>query len=118
MNLSLENPLSLVGVKGYDEEPFIRKITETVFLFVEMEDNDFDDFCFSALKNPPIFNTLKRSMELEVKYRWQFSDNLERQNQLVIDGWIVIRFSYDQVKEQLRRCQQIVQQVIGQWLGD
>lgn len=50
--------------------------------------------------------------------RWQFADNLERQNQLVIDGWTVIRFSYDQVKEQPRRCQQIVQQVIGRWLGD
>jgi hypothetical protein len=50
--------------------------------------------------------------------RWQFSDSLERQNQLVIDGWTVIRFSYDQVKEQPRRCQQIVQQVIGRWLGD
>ncbi|MGN7478160.1 DNA-binding response regulator [Solibacillus silvestris] len=50
--------------------------------------------------------------------RWQFSDNLERQNQLVIDGWTVIRFSYDQVKEKPRRCQQIIQQVIGQWLGD
>ncbi|MCH1627164.1 DNA-binding response regulator [Fredinandcohnia quinoae] len=50
--------------------------------------------------------------------RWQFSDNLERQNQLVIDGWTVIRFSYDQVKENPRRCQQIVQQVIGQWLGN
>ncbi len=50
--------------------------------------------------------------------RWQFADNLERQNQLVIDGWKVIRFSYDQVKEKPRRCQQIVQQVIGQWLGD
>ncbi|MDR7075701.1 very-short-patch-repair endonuclease [Neobacillus niacini] len=50
--------------------------------------------------------------------RWQFSDNLERQNQLVIDGWTVIRFSYDQVNEKPRRCQQIVQQVIGRCLGD
>ncbi|NKE06213.1 DNA-binding response regulator [Mesobacillus selenatarsenatis] len=50
--------------------------------------------------------------------RWQFSDSLERQNQLVIDGWTVIRFSYDQVKDNPRRCQQIVQQVIGRWLGD
>jgi very-short-patch-repair endonuclease len=50
--------------------------------------------------------------------RWQFSDSLERQNQLVIDGWTVIRFSYDQVKEKPRLCQQIVQQVIGRWLGD
>jgi hypothetical protein len=35
-----------------------------------------------------------------------------------IDGWTVIRFSYDQVKEKPRLCQQIVQQVIGRWLGD
>ncbi|MEH7275419.1 DNA-binding response regulator, partial [Neobacillus vireti] len=50
--------------------------------------------------------------------RWQFSDSLERQNQLVIDGWTVIRFSFDQVNEKPRRCQQIVQQVIGRCLGD
>jgi hypothetical protein len=37
---------------------------------------------------------------------------------VVIDGWTVICFSYDQVKVQPRRCQQIVQQVIGSWLGD
>jgi DNA-binding MarR family transcriptional regulator len=30
----------------------------------------------------------------------------------------VIRFSYDQVNEKPRKCQQIVQQVIGRWLGD
>jgi DNA-binding NarL/FixJ family response regulator len=36
----------------------------------------------------------------------------------VIDGWSVIRFSYDQVKEKSRRCQQIIQQVIGRCLGD
>jgi hypothetical protein len=69
LNLSLENPLSLVGVRGYDEEPFIRKITLTVFLFADLEDNDFDDFCFRALKNSPIYNTLKRSMELEVIFK-------------------------------------------------
>ncbi|UGB30948.1 MULTISPECIES: DNA-binding response regulator [Bacillaceae] len=50
--------------------------------------------------------------------RWKFSDNLERQNQLVIDGWTVIRFSYDQVKEKPRRCQQVIQQVVGRWLGE
>jgi hypothetical protein len=69
LNLSLENPLSLVGVRGYDEEPFIRKITVTVFLFADLEDNDFDDFCFRALKISPIYNTLKRSMELEVIFK-------------------------------------------------
>lgn len=69
LNLSLENPLSLVGVKGYDEEPIIKKITVTVFLFADLEDNDFDEFCFGALKNSPIYNTLKRSMDLEVIFK-------------------------------------------------
>jgi hypothetical protein len=69
LSLSLENPLSMVGVKGYDEEPFIRKITVTVFLYVELEDDDFDDFCFGALKHSPIYNTLKRSMDLEVIFK-------------------------------------------------
>ena len=31
---------------------------------------------------------------------------------------VAMLVSYDQVKEQPRRCQQIVQQVIGRWLGD
>ncbi len=50
--------------------------------------------------------------------RWQFSDQLYRQNQLVIDGWIVLRFSYDDVDERPRRCQQMIQQVMGKYLGN
>lgn len=69
LNLSLENPLTLVGVKGYEEEPLIQKIAVTVFLFADLEDPDFDDFCFGALKQSPIYNTLKRSMELEVTFK-------------------------------------------------
>jgi hypothetical protein len=69
LNLSLENPLSMVGVKGYDEEPFIRKITVTVYLFVDLQDNDFDGFCFRALKHSLIYNTLKRSMDLKVIFK-------------------------------------------------
>ncbi|MEH7276086.1 OsmC family protein [Neobacillus vireti] len=69
LNLTLENPLYLVGVKGYDQEPFIKKITVTVFLFLDLEDKDFNDFCFRALKNSPIYNTLKKSMELEVFFK-------------------------------------------------
>ncbi|WP_416148963.1 OsmC family protein [Salipaludibacillus sp. HK11] len=69
LNLSLENPLSLLGVKGYDEEPFIRKITVTVYLYADLEEDDFTGFCTKALKNSPVYNTLKRSMELEVIFK-------------------------------------------------
>ncbi|CAM3349026.1 DNA-binding response regulator [Paenibacillus lupini] len=45
--------------------------------------------------------------------RRQFADSLMRQNHLILDGWIVIRFSYDDVKSKPRQCQQFIQQLFG-----
>lgn len=47
--------------------------------------------------------------------RWQFADHLMRQNQLVIDGWLVLRFAYEDMKEKPRKCQQTIQQALGRW---
>jgi very-short-patch-repair endonuclease len=48
----------------------------------------------------------------------QFSDHCMRQNHLVIDGWHVLRFSYMDVEEHPRLCQQTLQQLIGKLMGD
>lgn len=69
LHLSLENPLSMIGVKGYEEEPFVRKMIVTVFVYADLEDQAFDEFCRGALAKSPIYNTLKRSMELEVRFK-------------------------------------------------
>lgn len=45
--------------------------------------------------------------------RTQFADHLMRQNHLVIDGWLMLRFSYDDIVEKPRVCQQLLQQVMG-----
>ncbi|CAM3930955.1 DNA-binding response regulator [Cohnella lubricantis] len=45
--------------------------------------------------------------------RWQFADHLMRQNHLVLDGWIVLRFAYDDIMKRPRQCQQLVQQLLG-----
>lgn len=93
------------------------------FFHPEYEVNDFKDgkrFLDFAYIRPGIKFCIEidgYGPHLKSLSRWQFSDNLERQNQLVIDGWTIIRFSFDQVKEQPRRCQQIIQQLIGRWLG-
>lgn len=50
--------------------------------------------------------------------RWQFADQWTRQNHLIIDGWNVIRFTYDQVNEKPRFCQQMIQQFMGRWVGE
>jgi len=47
---------------------------------------------------------------------WQFDDHCQRQNHLVIDGWYVIRVTYNQIKEKPRLCQQTIQQLFGRWL--
>lgn len=94
------------------------------FLHPEYEVDDFKDgkrYLDFAYIRPALricFEVDGYGPHLKNISRWQFSDSMERQNQLVIDGWTVIRFSYDQVNEKPRRCQQIVQQVIGRRLGD
>jgi hypothetical protein len=50
--------------------------------------------------------------------RWQFSDQCRRQNYLTIDGWKVLRFSYDCLVDKPRICQQELQQFMGRWLGE
>jgi hypothetical protein len=50
--------------------------------------------------------------------RWQFSDQWQRQNHLIIDGWSVLRFTYDDICDKPRLCQQILQQFMGAMLGE
>jgi very-short-patch-repair endonuclease len=47
--------------------------------------------------------------------KWQFSEQLQRQNSLSIDGWHVLRFTFDDVDEHPRLCQQTIQQLMGRW---
>ncbi|RAV06424.1 DNA-binding response regulator [Paenibacillus sp. YN15] len=49
--------------------------------------------------------------------RWQFADQLQRQNQLMFDDWKVFRFALDDVKEKPQRCQQFIQQLLGKYYG-
>ncbi|WP_409345743.1 DNA-binding response regulator [Paenibacillus sp. MBLB4367] len=50
--------------------------------------------------------------------RWRFGDNLMRQNQLMLDGWKIIRFAYDDLNQKQRRCQQFILHMMGHWYGD
>ena len=50
--------------------------------------------------------------------RGRFGDNFMRQNQLVLDGWKIIRFSYDDLTHKKRRCQQLILHMLGRWYGE
>jgi very-short-patch-repair endonuclease len=47
--------------------------------------------------------------------RWKFADHLNRQNHIILDDWKILRFSYDEIMEHPRRCQQILIQALGKW---
>jgi len=49
--------------------------------------------------------------------RYKFSDDLTRQNHLVIDDWRVLRFSADDIEHHPRKCQQMVLQLLGRLFG-
>ncbi len=114
---------------GQAELMFLKKVWWPLFrdfhyLHPEYEVNDFKDrkrYLDFAYIRPGIricFEIDGYGPHLKNVSRWQFSDHLDRQNQLMIDGWVIIRFSYDQVMEQPLRCQQVTQQIIGKMLGD
>ncbi|OCT12316.1 hypothetical protein A8709_31280 [Paenibacillus pectinilyticus] len=114
---------------GYAETSFLRYIWWKAFgnfddLHPEYEIKDFRDGT-RFLDFAYIRHSLKIAIEIDgfgPHYteitRAQFSDQLIRQNHLVLDGWKVFRFSLDDVKNRPRMCEQILQQCIGKYFGD
>ncbi|WNQ11179.1 DNA-binding response regulator [Paenibacillus aurantius] len=115
--------------QGHAEKAFLKEVWWPAFghfehLHVEYEVQDFKDgirYLDYAYLRPPYricfeidgFGPHARDLS-----RWQFADNLLRQNHLVMDHWTVLRFSYDDITEKPRRCQQMIQQLMGRWFGD
>lgn len=122
-----ERKRRLVEGHGHAEKLFTEKIWYPAFqnldgLHAEYEISDFRDgnrfLDFAYLKDGlqlAIEIDGYRTHSAEIS-RWQFSDSLMRQNHLVVDGWKILRFSYDDVKEKPRMCQQLLQQFMGKSL--
>ncbi|PWW00881.1 hypothetical protein DFQ01_11126 [Paenibacillus cellulosilyticus] len=49
--------------------------------------------------------------------RRSFADGLMRQNQLILDDWLVFRFAVDDLEQQQRRCQQMILHILGKLYG-
>ncbi|WP_410770696.1 helix-turn-helix domain-containing protein [Fontibacillus sp. BL9] len=114
---------------GHAERLFLEAVWWPAFgqfqyLHPEYEVNDFKDG-FRYLD----FAYIRVSLQLAIEIdgfgphwrnisRTQFSDHCRRQNDLITDGWKVLRFTYDDVRESPRYCQQKLQQFMGRWLGE
>jgi very-short-patch-repair endonuclease len=124
-----ERKRKLTNAKAHAEKMFIVQVWWPAFgnfkgLHPEYEIRDFKDG-WRYLDFAYISEGMRVCIEIDgFGSHWrdisrsQFSDNLMRQNHLIIDGWLVLRFSYDDLVEKPRRCQQIIQQLLGRWKSE
>ena len=68
IHLLLKNPLTLLNVRGYNEEPKIEKCEITYYLYADADEDLLLKFCYSSLKNSFIYNTLKNVINFEIKF--------------------------------------------------
>lgn len=68
IHLVLKNPLTLLNVRGYCEEPKIDNCLITYYLYADINENNLIEFCNSCLKKSFIYNTLKSVINFEIKF--------------------------------------------------
>lgn len=114
---------------GHAEKAFVEKVWWPAFghfreLHPEYEVTDFKDG-FRYLDFAYLRSGFRLAIEIDGYGphlrnigRDRFSDQCRRQNDLILDGWKVLRFTYDDVNENPRYCQQTLHQFMGRWLGE
>lgn len=66
--LNLSNPLTLLGVHGYDEPPHITDCKIKIFISSDLDDQTFDKLTEAALRNCFIYNTLNKTFSFTVLF--------------------------------------------------
>ena len=68
IHLVLKNPLTILNVIGYNEEPKIDSCLITYYLYADIDEANLIEFCNSCLKKSFIYNTLKNVINFEIKF--------------------------------------------------
>lgn len=68
IHIVLKNPLTLLNVKGYNEEPKIDSCVITYYIYADIDETNLIEFCNSSLKKSFIYNTLKNVINFEIKF--------------------------------------------------
>ena len=68
IHIVLKNPLTLLNVKGYSEEPKIDSCLITYYLYADTDETNLIEFCNSSLNKSFIYNTLKNAINFKIKF--------------------------------------------------
>ena len=68
IHIVLKNPLTLLNVRGYNEEPKIDSCIITYYLYADIDETNLIEFCNSSLNKSFIYNTLKNAINFKIKF--------------------------------------------------
>ena len=68
IHIVLKNPLTLLNVKGYNEEPKIDSCVITYYIYADIDETNLIEFCNLSLKKSFIYNTLKNVINFKIKF--------------------------------------------------
>ena len=68
IHIVLKNPLTLLNVRGYNEEPKIDSCIITYYLYADIDETNLIKFCNLSLKKSFIYNTLKNVINFKIKF--------------------------------------------------
>ncbi|WP_127447891.1 OsmC family protein [Veillonella sp. 3310] len=68
IHLTLAEPLTILGVKGYHEPPSIKTCHITYYVYADTDNDSLIFFCNEALKKSYIYHTLQQAMELTIQF--------------------------------------------------
>ena len=68
IHLVLKNPLTILNVRGYSEEPKIDSCIITYYLYADIDEPNLIEFCNSSLNKSFIYNTLKNAINFKIKF--------------------------------------------------
>jgi uncharacterized OsmC-like protein len=69
LDAKLENPLSLLHVQGYAQEPSIGNIEVIVYLYADMDEEELLRFCNMALTQCPVYTLMKKTGSIAVSFK-------------------------------------------------
>lgn len=109
---------------GHSEVSFLRKVWWPAFHNFEWLHPEYPTLDYGNQQRFIDFAYLRGRLQVAIEIdgmgphlkdikQEQFLEHINRHNQLVIDGWTVIRFTTMQIETRPRECQRIVQQLIG-----
>ena len=69
LEILLANPLTLLDVIGYTDEPEISALKFKIYLYADKDEDTVIRFCRQALKKCPLYNTMKQAVSIQVVFQ-------------------------------------------------